>query len=59
MVYWEINEILNKLEVAWPIFWTLLLAKLVDDWLTLGLALVCVLTINNTQSDQALRPYNR
>ena len=59
MVYWQINKSFNKPEVAWPILWTLLLAKLVNDWLTLGLALVCVLTINNTQSDQVLRPYNR
>jgi hypothetical protein len=58
MVYWQINKSLNKREVAWPILWTLLLAKLVNDWLTLGLTLVCVLTINNTQNDQALHPYN-
>ena len=59
MAYQVINETLNKLEVAWLIVWILLLVKLVDDWVTLGLALVFVLTINNTQSDQDLLPYNR
>ena len=59
MAYQVINETSNKLEVAWLIVWILLLAKLVDDWVTLGLALVFVLTINNTQSDQDLLPCNR